>query len=326
MKTLFTAATLLAVASGCTEHRTAALAEPLTIAAATLPNFSLVYVAQAKGYFASEGLNVTLKHHQYGKLALEALLAGQADLATSAETPVVFAELRGEQLSIMASIGRSAKNNAVVALKESGVTKPADLAGKRVGVTRGTTADFFLDTFLLRYGVDRQEVRFVDLKPEEMAGALGRGEVAAVATWLPTTIALQDRFGTKVVVFYVEDFHAENAVLVARRGFEKRRPEVTTRVLRALLKAEALFRDHPDEARRSAASASDHEPGVPDSSLGQFKLQVRLDQSLLVLMEEESRWAIRSALVPPQVPPNFLATIMAEPLLAVKPDAVGLIR
>jgi len=60
--------------------------------------------------------------------------------------------------------------------------------------------------------------------------------------------------------------------------------------------------------------------------LGLFEFHVRLDQSLVVLMEEEARWAIHAGLVPKQQMPNFLPSLAAEPLLAVSPGAVGLIR
>ena len=63
-----------------------------------------------------------------------------------------------------------------------------------------------------------------------------------------------------------------------------------------------------------------------DSMLKHFDFRVRLDQSLLVLMEEEARWAIRSGLVPKQETPNYLSTLEVEPLLAVKPEAVQLVR
>ena len=55
---LVMAAALLAGAGGCTERR-AAPPEPITIAAATIPNFSLVHLAQANGYFKEEGLALT---------------------------------------------------------------------------------------------------------------------------------------------------------------------------------------------------------------------------------------------------------------------------
>jgi len=320
------AVALLATSAGCAERPPASPPEPVTIAAATIPNFSLVHLAQAEGYFRSEGLAVTLQPHPFGKPALESLLAGGADLATCAETPLVFAALKGEPLSILASISTSTRNNAVLARKEAGITSPAQVAGKRIGVTLGTSGDYFLDTFLVRHGVDRKDVRLVDLRPEQMGEALDRGDVDAVATWNPTALALQRRMGAKVAVFYVEDIYSETAILVGRKGFSQKRPEVAQRVLRALLKAEALFRERPEEARRAVARTLGDGTGALEESLRQFDFRVRLDQGLLVLLEGEARWARGIGRVPNREPPDFRGSIDPAPLRMLRPEAVGLIR
>lgn len=320
------AATMLAMAIGCPERRAAPTVEPVTIEVAMIPHFSLVLVAQAKGYFRNQGLAVTLRPHPFGKVALAALLDGNGDLATCAETPVVFAELRGQPLSILASIGSSRKNSAVVALKEAGIATPGDLKGKRIGVTKGTSGDFFLDTFLLRHGVDRGDVLLVDVAPAEMEEGLASRRIDAAATWNPTALLLQRRFGEKVKSFFEEELYSETLLIVGRRGFAEQRPEAARRVLRALLEAEAFFRTQPEEARRVAAAALGADTGTLDPMLRLFDFRVRLDHSLLVLMEEERRWAIREGLVPPQPSFNFLPVFSAEPLLAAKPEAVGLVR
>jgi NitT/TauT family transport system substrate-binding protein len=54
--------------------------------------------------------------------------------------------------------------------------------------------------------------------------------------------------------------------------------------------------------------------------------RVRLDQGLLVLLEEEADWARRSGQAPGSASPDFRATMESAPLLAVKPDAVGFLR
>ncbi len=320
------AAASLAMAFGCAERRSSQPLEPVTIELAMLPHFSLVHVAEARGYFREEGLAVTLRPHQFGKVALASLTAGQGDLATSAETPLVFAELSGHRLSILASIGLSRKNMAVVALTRAGISGPGDLKGKRIGVTRASSGEFFLDTFLLRHGLERREVRFLDLRPEEMEGALASGRVDAVATWNPTALLLQRRFGDQALSFYEDELYSETLLLIGRRGFAEQRPEAARRVLRALLKAEGYFQDHPEEARRVAAAAFTADPVVLDAMLRQLVFRVRLDQGLLVLMEEEARWAIRAGLVATQVAPSYLETIAADPLASVRPDAVGFIR
>jgi NitT/TauT family transport system substrate-binding protein len=320
------AAALLAMMGGCTERRAAQALEPVTIEVAMLPHFSLVLVAHSKGYFKEEGLAVTLRPHPFGKVALDALLAGQGDLATSAETPAVLAELGGKPLSILASIGLSRRNMAVVARRDTGVGRPGDLGGKRIGVSLGTSGAFFLDTFLLRHQVDRQGVRLVDLRPDDMAAALAADRVDAVATWNPTALLLQRRFGERVQSYVEDELYSEILLLIGRRGFDRQRPEVSTRLLRALLKAEALFQDRPEEARRVAAAALGEDPASLDAVLRQFDFNVRLDQGLLVLMEEQALWAIRSGLAPPQAVPDFLASLAAGPLIALRPGNVGLIR
>jgi ABC-type nitrate/sulfonate/bicarbonate transport system substrate-binding protein len=326
MKSPVMAAMALAMVVGCTEKSAPLVSEPLTIAVGTLPHFALIHVAQAKGYFAAEGLAVTLQPHPFGKVALDALIAGKADLATCAAMPLVFAELGGSRLSVLSSISTSTRSSALVARKAAGISKGSDLTGKRIGVTLGTSGDFFLDTFMLRHGVDRKAVRFVNLTPGEMAGAIERGDVDAVAIWEPTVRELQKRFGGGVTTFFEEALLAELSVLVGRRGFAQQRPEVAKRVLRALLSTEAFFRERPEEARQAAVAMLGGERRELEEMLRLFDFRVRLDQSLLVLMEDEGRWARRTGKSPNGDLPNFRESLDAEPLLAVRPEAVGIIR
>src|SRR5262245_42912352 len=65
--------------------------EPITVAAnTTYVGTGLVFIAQMKGYFENEGLNVVLQPHRTGKSALDAALEGRADLATVADIPIMF--------------------------------------------------------------------------------------------------------------------------------------------------------------------------------------------------------------------------------------------
>lgn len=324
MRTLVAAVALLGIAGGCSERR-GGPREAVVIATGMSAHAALIQVAAASGFFAAEGLEVTVHPYPSGKIAVEAMLAGKADLATCAETVVVFAALKDRRVSLLASIASSSSTTAVIARDEV-VSTPADLAGRRVGLARGTSAEFFLDTLLLRHAVDRGAVRLVDLQPEALAEALATGAVDAVAIWEPYVTVLKRRLGDRGRIFRVDDLYAETHDLVSRPDLVRERPEALAKVLRALLRAEALFRDRPDQARQAVASGLMLGPSEADAVLARFDYRVRLDQSLLVLMEEEGRWAIRTGLVPKQNLPNFLTTIAAEPLLGVKPEAVGLIR
>ena len=57
-----------------------------------------------------------------------------------------------------------------------------------------------------------------------------------------------------------------------------------------------------------------------------FRFKVTLDQSLLVTIEDESRWAIKNRLVESQAMPNYLDFLYADALSSVKPERLRIIR
>ena len=67
-----------------TDHKPVGPPEKVTIAYSATPDTVLAEVAQVKGYFLQEGLEVTPLLHPYGKPALEDVLVCKADLATVA--------------------------------------------------------------------------------------------------------------------------------------------------------------------------------------------------------------------------------------------------
>jgi NitT/TauT family transport system substrate-binding protein len=315
-----------AAAAACQARPPAQPPEAIVIGNVALAQTALLYLAQAQGHFAAEGLQVTLRPYAYGRLALASMLEGQVDLATSAETPVVFAALEGQRVAVVATLATSSTNTAVVARRDAGILAPADLAGKRVARPRGTSAEFFLETLLVTNGVAPAAVRQVDSGPEAAIEALMAGTVDAVALWNPLILALQRRMGERVVVLYADEVHHETLSLTTRPEFVERRPAAVRKLLRALLRAEAFALERPEEARALVAGSVAGDRAESEETMRRCDLQVRLDQGLLLTMEEQARWAIRTGLVPARPIPNFLAAIAADPLLEVRPQAVGLIR
>jgi NitT/TauT family transport system substrate-binding protein len=68
--------------------------------------------------------------------------------------------------------------------------------------------------------------------------------------------------------------------------------------------------------------------GLPDAEVAALSPQMMLglDQSLLLALEEEARWAIANRLVPGTQVPNYLEFIHPEALSAVRPRSVFLLR
>ncbi len=300
--------------------------EKITVAYALLPETALIQVAQVKGQARREGLEVAARLHSYGRLALKDVLEGKADFATVAETPVMFAIMNGEKIFVIATIQSSNKNHALVARKDMGIITPPDLKGRKIGTTLGITADFFMGSFLATHGISTKEVTVVNLKPEEHESALADGHVDAVSTFYPFLRRAQNRLGAKGITFYEKDIYTETFHVVATQEFVRKNPDKTQKMLRALVQAEEFVRNNPEEAQRIVADLSKIDLNMLRDVWADNEFRVSLDQSLILALEDESKWAIKNGLAGAKRIPNYLDFVYFDGLRAVKPEVVRILK
>lgn len=318
--------TLTFAACGEKPEQSTAAPEKITIAYPTSALSMLYQIASEKGFFKAQNLDVTAQPHEFGKPALQSLLEGKADLAIVADTPVMMAIAGGRNINIIAVIFTSNRGNAVVALKDRGISAPADLERRTIGVPLGTTADFFLDSLLTTHGVKRSQVVIADIKPGEMLDALQQGKVDAVSAWNPTLMQLRRRLGDRGVFFFDEAIYSDVACVVAEGSFVKSRPQSIEKLLQAFIEAEAFVKANPDESKRLITGFLNTEKELLDEIWNATDLRVSLDQSLIVDLEDQTRWAQENGLIGHQDMPNYLDYIYVDGLQSVKPEAVGIIR
>ena len=94
--------------------------------------FAGYFVAQAKGYFKAEGLDVQLLPIG-DQSPIQTVATGAADFGTTWITDLLTARQQGIPVVHIAQIYQKS-GFTLVALKSSGITKPAEFKGKRVGV------------------------------------------------------------------------------------------------------------------------------------------------------------------------------------------------
>lgn len=314
---------LLALLPGCRSSAPLPLArEKVRVAYTYQPQCTLVHVAASKGFFSEEGLDIEPNMQTFGKAALQAVLDRKADFATVAETPVMFNAMKGEAFFVIANIEASNDNNAIVARRDAGIHARTDLKGKRIGFTPGTTSDFFLDSFLMASGLTRQAIKPVPLKPEEMQEAIQMKRVDAVCTWNYPLTLIARALGSNGLVMFDREIYTETFNLAVSRELIEKRPETARRFLRALIKAEAFVAQHPEEAQGIMATSTKIDLDLIREVWKAFNYVVRLDQTLLITLEDEARWAMKNKLTDRTTMPDFQKVIHGDVLRALRPDSV----
>jgi len=97
-------------------------------------------------------------------------------------------------------------------------------------------------------------------------------------------------------------------------------------VLRALIKAEQFVAGNQAGAQKIVADFCGIGSDVVRHVWADSSFAVRLDQSLVLALEDESRWAINGKLTRAEKIPNYLEFIHIDALKLVKPDAVAILR
>ncbi|MBI3349851.1 MAG: ABC transporter substrate-binding protein [Burkholderiales bacterium] len=302
---------------------TRTVAAPLVLAIGESPLFAPLQLAAQEGYFAAEGLDVRVQPCINGRRCLKHLTDGEAQVATAADTPMVFALHAGHRFDIVATFGSSSRDTMLVARADRGIRTPADLAGKRIGVVRGTSAHYFTNVFLLVNGVSRDKASLVFIDANRGAEPLLRGEVDAAALYRPVGPQAAQQLGANAQVLATLRPYTVMVNLVAQPGLNQ---DTLLRLLKAVQRSITLLNSQPAQAHARLAALWKLDAKAAAALLEGYEFRLSLDQTLLSTLEAESRWAVREGLADSPVAPDYLELMRTEPLRALDPRAMTLVK
>src|SRR3954471_21784134 len=211
---------------------------------ANLP-FVGVYVAQAKGYFAQQGLNVEITHATGQGEHLKLLLQGSVDVTTGDAESVLARRSEDLPVQSIALLGQRGQR-AFAVLEGSDVQSPKDFEGKTVGYKVYQTPDYL--AMLAINGVDRSQVQEVPVGFDPRLLAAGKVDIYPVfESNEPDTL---QRLGVPTRVFRPSDYGVPTLGLtyLTRQPLLDGDPDLLQRFLKATLKGIQDARDDPEAA------------------------------------------------------------------------------
>lgn len=309
----------------CRTRPPAAPMERIVLGAETIAFSAPVWVAEHNGYFREEGVHVVIRGFDSGRTALFTMVdQGGLDLVTAAQTPVISKSFDRRDYAIVAAMAFSDKDVKVVARRDRGINAPQDLAGKTIGITYGSSGHFFLSLFLAYNQLQLSDVRTVDFEATRLEDALIKGQVDAVATWEPHVYRAQKALREKAVILPGGNIYREDFYFVARREFIHGHSKALERFLRAIEKAQQFIQRDRAATLNIVQHRLQIDMDILKSTWDECQFGLFLNQSVLISLEDEARWAIENKLTPATRVPNYLNYIYVDALSAVKPDAVAI--
>ena len=286
----------------------------------------LILLAKEWGLFEENGLEVEIERYTFGAQGLGEVLAGRSDVAVGADYVGTLNSFDNGDFRIVASI---AKTNAyeIVARADNGLNIPADVRGKRIGVTRGTAGDYWLGVFLRSNRLTEEDVEIVDLRPPEIIQALIDGEIDAGLNLEPYTSNVKDELAGKTVSWYGERGQGIYSLVYVAAEVIETKPEAVERMIRAIVEAEESFKGERAKGWEFMQSYFEYDNAYMEQVVKpKYIFGVNLAEDLVLSMEDEARWMLARGMTSQTVVPNYLNLIYFEALDVVKPEAVSIIH
>ena len=199
-------------------------------------NHAGIYAAMSQGYFEDEGLKVNVYTPADPTSVLQSVGAGRDEFGISYQTDLLQARSEGVGVVSVTGIVQHPLNS-VMALQSSGITRPADLAGRKIGYPGIPSNEGLLATMLEADGLTLQDVELVDVG-FALTQPLAAGTVDAIvgAYWTHESIVLAQE-GYPVNVMRMEEWGVPDfyeLVLVTGEGTVANKAEVVQKLVRAL--------------------------------------------------------------------------------------------
>lgn len=213
-----------------------------------------VWVAQDEGFFKKNGLDVKLSEAADATQVATGISGGSADMGYETGPDFLSAVDAGVKLVVASGLSIDTVANprvALIASKKSGITKPADVAGKRIAVP-GVNTSTQLSTIRLleQAGVDVSGIKWIGMPFQQAPDALKANRVDAAVSVYPFIGLLKSQGNVPVFSQYAQGDEKQLVVFLSASGaWVDKNPDGPAAVRKALDEANAFVVANPDKTR-----------------------------------------------------------------------------
>jgi len=185
--------------------------------------------------FAGRQIGIKWIEFTSGPPLLEAMSTGSVDLGSVGDTPPIFAQAANANIVYVAG-SRITNGQGILVPANSGIRSIADLKGKRIGFTKGTSAHNVVIATLEKAGLTYDDITPVYLTPPDAGPAFANGSIEAWAVWDPYFAIGEKRQSGRILV-NAHEVAKTNSFYLANRDFANAHVRETREVIDGLAEA-----------------------------------------------------------------------------------------
>lgn len=208
-------------------------------------------------HFATQNIGVKWVEFSSGPPLLEAINVGSVDFGAVGDSPPIFAQAAGAAI-VYAAGSPITNGQGILVPKESPIRTIADLKGKRIGFTKGSSAHNLVVQTLEKAGLTYIDITPVYLTPPDAGPAFANGSIEAWAIWDPYFAIGEAKQNGRILVNAYE-VTKTNAFYIANRDFAKNSGRIVQQTIDGLLKAAAWAEANRPEVAKSLTAVT----GIP---------------------------------------------------------------
>lgn len=237
-----------------------------------------MWLADHLGAFGKNGLEPEFKQFQTGLELFQAMIGGSLDVLSTGAVISNF-PARGQGKMFLANAVEFATAQLWVR-EDQGIKTFADLKGKRIATTAGTTAHVFLSTAMKANNLAASDIELLNQRMPDAVTSFISGAVPAVALWVPFNITVRDKVAGAKKLIDASAYYPQSAIMsgwATTADYHAKNREVLVRLIKAWGEGNEYLTGKSDEALEILQKKQ-----YPQVPLADFKEQYQAEKAFPV--------------------------------------------
>jgi sulfonate transport system substrate-binding protein len=210
--------------------------------------------ATLEKHFGAQGVDVKWVEFSSGPPMLEAMNVGSVDYGAVGDSPPVFAQSAGA--AIVYAAGQPVTDGqGILVPGNSAIRNIADLKGKRVGFTKGSSAHNVVVQALEKAGLTYADITPVYLTPPDAGPAFANGSIDAWSIWDPYFAIGETKQNGRILV-NASDITKTNSFYIANRDFAKTHGRLLQQIIDVTSTTATWAEAHRDEVAKALSAVT----------------------------------------------------------------------